>query len=284
MMSTAFPKSAVVFPGCTLAVLVNALAIFDHGSFPYDQWDPETYGELDGSTYTYNGTDGNHAAVTFRRGRLVATLFDHDSDRSPFRCEGAYDVERFLRGLPASHRRLAERCLGYWHAEGPRGEDVPLVTAAFWDGGESLAAAEPWEQVWEHGAHLLRRQLLEDLDEALIEWQHGTGLGPDRIAFARSVFQRKMACPDAVLVLEPEDVAYLMAIAGEGPEEYEEGTMKWFMKAFAALELHGNPFREGCKALDSIGIQLPPSIHAFVVHGNEGGRLTGPDGRNRGHS
>src|SRR5581483_10584386 len=43
----------------------------------------------------------SYAAITFQGNALVGTLFDHDSDRSPFRCEEAYKVERFFQKMPA---------------------------------------------------------------------------------------------------------------------------------------------------------------------------------------
>jgi hypothetical protein len=247
-MEGTFPKSSVLYSGCTLAVLVNALATFEYGASISSQWNDENY--------IYNGGDGNYAFVTFRAGHLVATLFDHDSDRTPFHSEGESDAERFFRGLPADYRPLAEWCLGFIH-EDPQGNEVPMVTAAFWDGGEYLVATEPWEQVWEHGGHLLKCQLMENPEEALPLWHQDFGLSAELIDLARSLFRRKMARPGAAFVLESDEAALLRAVAEEDPEKYKGEPMKWILKTAAQAELNGNPFEEGCKALASIGIHLP---------------------------
>jgi hypothetical protein len=216
------------------------------------------YHRFKNGTYSYNGGDGTYAAITFGEGHLVATLFDHESDRSPFRFDyqGEFEVTRFFQGMPISYSPLAKKCLGFWYRE-HRGKDVPYITTAFWDDGEYLAAAEAWAQVWEHGGHVLEYQLMDDPEEALPRWQQACGLSPELIDLARSLLRRKMARPGVGLILEPDEALLLNAVAEEGPEGYEGEPMKWLLKAAAQMETDGNPFEEGCKALASIGIHLP---------------------------
>jgi hypothetical protein len=230
-------------------MIAEAIALIDYGQLPYCYWSD--------NTYQYDGGDGDYAAVAFEGDCLVATVFDHDSDRSPFRCEGTYEAERFFRGLPTSHRPLADRCLMCWRQE-HEGRSIPLVTAAFWDDGEYLTAAEPWEQVWEHGAHVIRRELIEDLEEALAEWQVNLQLSPEQVAFARSLFQRKMARPNTVIELEPADVQFLIRTAAG--ETGLDLPASHFLRESAPL-LDGvrgeTSFEAGLRSLATIGIHMP---------------------------
>src|SRR5579885_3121142 len=167
------PKKAIVYPGCILSVVVNAIATVEIADYAHlYQWDEDTF--------LHNGGDGCFAAITFRGEHLVGTFFDHESPRSPFRCGDAFDVNVFFRGMPASHQSLAERCLMYWHSE-LGGKYVPDVTAACWDEGEYLATAEPWEDAWSNGVHVIRRQLISDLEVALAEWKVNFMLLPEQI-------------------------------------------------------------------------------------------------------
>jgi hypothetical protein len=106
-MSGDFPKRSPLFGGCVLGALLNTLTYLDHG------------GTIErfflGNRYGYNGGDGNHFALAFDGDAVVGALFDHDSERSPFRCEGAYDAERFFVGVPSSHRSLVEQACCWRH-------------------------------------------------------------------------------------------------------------------------------------------------------------------------
>jgi hypothetical protein len=228
------PKRSVVYPGCLLAAIVDAVGTISYGFHSYHQ--------LEENAYLYDGTDGNYACVVFAGESLVATVCDVHSDRAPGRCEGLFDVGRFFRGMPDSHRPLAERALGSLRTE-KDGELVPLISAAFWDDGEYLAAAEPWDVVWENGGDILERQLMEDQEAALAEWAAGNSLSPEQVQLARSLFQQKMARPDVTIQLTAEDMRVLLAPAENaitrllqtfsGSKGIEAGR-----QAFASLGIH----------------------------------------------
>jgi hypothetical protein len=246
-MKNTFPKTSVVYPGCILATISNAIAIIDYGSFPYRTWDE--------GTYLYDGTDGNLAAITFRDEALVATLFDHESKRSPFGSDlkGNFDTEFFFQGIPAGHRPLADRCLMYCRQQKNEGQVLPAITATFWDAGEYLTAAEPWDLVWNHGANVIENELNEDLDEAFAKWREGTGLTEEGIAFVRLLFQKKMSGPKNSFTLTRQEVDFLKRLALD-PRQDEP--MIKLMKTSAEWPPNKNSFEVGCQVLASIGIYL----------------------------
>jgi hypothetical protein len=66
---------------------------------------------------------------------------------------------------------------------------------------------------------LVQTELIEDLDEALAEWQEGYEMTPEQVAFVRSLFSRKAAQPDATIELSPTDVEMLTTVSKEPSEE-----------------------------------------------------------------
>jgi hypothetical protein len=150
--------------------------------------------------------------------RVVGGFFDAKSERSPYRRPKEYELDFILREMPAEHRALVDAGLAYF--ERVRETDVPCITAAFWDEGEYLAAAEPWEVLMAHGARVVRIELLEDHEEAIKEWSDEYGMSQEQEAFVRRLFKRKMAQPEGTIELSRREAAWLVSTAddpdGEG--------------------------------------------------------------------
>jgi hypothetical protein len=169
--------------------------------------------QWENSNYVVDGGDGRYGAVTFRGSSVVGAFFHAKSDRTPFRSAGEDDPEPLLRGMPVAHRALLEG-LAFGYLGLQVGEKViPCFTAAFWDEGEYLAAAEPWGEVLRNGADLIRIELLEDLEAAFAEWQNGYQMSPEQVAFVRSVFARKWARPEAEIRLTSGEARWLESLA-----------------------------------------------------------------------
>ncbi|HEV3256092.1 MAG TPA: hypothetical protein VG013_04370, partial [Gemmataceae bacterium] len=99
------------------------------------------------------------------------------------------------------------------------GRNIPSVTTAFWDAGEHLTAADPWEVALAHGARLVRIEVMEDIDQALAEWQEDYEMSAEQVAFARSLFNRKLAQPEARIELTEADAEWLKTTSEEPSEE-----------------------------------------------------------------
>jgi hypothetical protein len=220
---------------------MNAIKAAECGMPPFYQWS-------DG-TFLYNGGDGNHAAVAFHNQLVVATLFDHESDRSPFASEGQFSCNEILLGPPVSHTGLLDRCLSYWCTD-MQGKSVPLITAAFWNRGQQLVAGEPWSVMWKHGGWIMSRQLIEDLDEALAEWKADLNLTDDQLALARSLLQRRMDERQGVINLELADLGMLLSALPQDP-------LSELLQAAGGGQ---QAVRAGLDALASLGIRIPESI------------------------
>lgn len=198
------PKRSVVWPGSILGTIVNAIMTAENADFATSQ-------QWDGKNYLLDGWDGRYGAVTFDEDSLVGVFFDAKSDRSPFRCGEDYDLERFFRGMPPSHRSLANLgALKYWH-QWMGNKLIPCVTAVFWDEGEYLTASEPWELVLANGAELIRTQLLEDKQSALEAWRICYGMNSTQVDLAKSLFNRKMAAAKETIELTLTEIQLLEA-------------------------------------------------------------------------
>jgi hypothetical protein len=205
-VSRSFPRKDWLRRGALLGCIVNATMTAESEDYaPSAQWER--------GNYFRDGRDGRYGAVTFRDSSLVGAFYDAKSDRTPFRCEGGYDPAPFLRGMPAAHRALLERvAFGYLQLQVDE-KVIPCFTAAFWDEGEYLAAAEHWDEVLRNGADLIRIEVLEDLEAAYAEWQNEYQMTPEQVAFVRSVFTRKWSRSEAVIELTHGEARWLESLA-----------------------------------------------------------------------
>jgi hypothetical protein len=213
MNTASCPTKIILWRGVILHAIVNATMIAENSDFArFLSWD--------GKNYVLNGADGTYGAITFDGDVVVAVFFDVRSAYSPYRSCKEYDINRFLTGMPARHRRIAEECTLQYNRQNYQGALVPLVTAAFWNEGEYLTAAFPWEEVVKNGAHIIRVELIPDAESALQEWQDAYQMSAAQVSFARSLFERKMIQPNEVIELGQTEVEWLRSTA-EGPEAME---------------------------------------------------------------
>jgi hypothetical protein len=162
--------------------------------------------------YSADNGQGVYGAVIFEGNAMVGIFFDGKSERSPYRCRDAYDSNIVFRGMPASHRNLTgKRLLGYM--EVVKGTSIPCITAAFWDEGEYLSAADPWNVVLAEGARVMQIELKEDINEGLTEWQDEYQMTQKQRAFARSLFNRRMSQPEVRIELTDAEINWLRSTA-----------------------------------------------------------------------
>jgi hypothetical protein len=206
-------KAAAAWPGAILHTIANAVSmIYAPLPLAFCGWRD--------TNYWVNNMGGKTGALLFSFSpspRVVGGFFDAKSERSPYLSPKDYDLDFILRGMPAEHRALLDAGRPYF--ERLEGTDVPCITAAFWDEGEYLAAAEPWEVLLAHGAGLVRVELLEDHDEALKEWSGDFGLTQKQESFVRKLFKRRMAQPEGTIELSPREAAWLVSTSDDPEDE-----------------------------------------------------------------
>jgi hypothetical protein len=211
------PKKTRLWLGAILGSIAHAISVSKYPEISNEQ-------SWDGTNYSVQDSMGSRGTIAFagETGEdIVGVFFDANSSRNPFRSEVVdYSVDRFLMGMPTHLHKLAyEEALQYV-LQDYRGVVMPVITAAFWSKGDRLEASEPWQQVFENGAHLIRIQLME-LSQALSEWQEAYDLSSSQVALAQSLFDRKIATPDRPITLDSRerDILLAEATSDEGIDE-----------------------------------------------------------------
>ena len=217
-MRKPFPKKSAVWRGAILGGIVNATMTAQNSNYDcYQHWSRNDYG--------LNGADGRDGFVCFEggpwtdEGRLVGVFFSAHSSRSPFHAD-SYDLEVFFKGCPAFQRSLAEEVMHPAMEFMEKGNTTACITAAFWDEGDYVTAADPWDQVMENGVDLIDNEIIDDLDLAFTAWEEDYGMSREQIKFARFIFERKMTNPKAVIELTDTETQWLKSTFEDPKEKY----------------------------------------------------------------
>jgi hypothetical protein len=211
-MKTLFPEKVAVWSGAILGGIVNATMTAQSAFYgALAQWIR--------NHYVLKGADGREGVITFAGGHwyseapLVGVFHNVHSDR--FFTEKEQDLERFFNGCPWYQRSLAEQAaLPYLQLEF-EGRLLHRVTAAFWDQGTHLAAADGWEEILANGASLIYDELVGDPEAILARLQTSYDMSIEQVAFARSLFQRKMVRPPALIELTAAEADWLASTSSD---------------------------------------------------------------------
>ncbi len=189
------PRQRQIWPGAILGAIAHAVFTCRCPDLSHEQ-------SWDGANYNVQDSAGSRGTIAFSGDSFVGLFFCETSNRSPFRLGTDHDPAQILVGIPARLQTLArEECFPYL-LQDLNGKKMPVATAAFWGDGmnERVATAEPWDEVFQHGAWLVRRQCL-DTDAALSAWTEDFELEPWEVELVRSLFAQKAASPGERLEL-----------------------------------------------------------------------------------
>lgn len=213
-MTEAPPESERLYPGAILGSTVHAIMNAQYPMLAHEQsWSD--------NTYSVQNSQGARGAVSFSDGHFVGVAFDSESSANPRRGSAPYDVGVFFRGMPATHRPIADQAMRFM-IDDYRGRPTPLITAAFWDRQGRVDAAAPWIEVLRHGARLFRRQLMTP-DEALLQWSEDYEMSSAQLKLARELFRRRIATPKgAVTISQSEWETILKEGDGSGEKASRE--------------------------------------------------------------
>jgi len=205
-MSTEFPTTAVVRPGAILGTIVNSIMVAQLPELEYlRSWD--------GVNYNVNDGEGTFGTITFGKTCLVAAFFDVHSKKSPYRSATAYEISSFFEGMLDDHHKLLEGETLQFLLQNYQGKLVPLVTASFWDDGERLTGALPWDELLANGAEIVAVELMENKDAALSVWEEQYDMSLEQVQLAQALFQRTMTMKQAQTELEDAEFRLLRSMA-----------------------------------------------------------------------
>lgn len=209
------PRASILWSGAILGTIAKSIATAVHAEF-------DSLQSWSGNNYIVQGWDGHYGAVTFagpqgqrfhpKECAVVGAFYSNKSPRCPDVGKNQTAMEGVFCGCPERHRQLAEKgALQYLLFEAHPGG--PCATTAFWNNGDALEAAEPWDAVLKNGAELLGAVLLEDIEQALLNWNQEFHLSEKQLDLARSIYERKMSEPDKDVFLTESEAAFLGALS-----------------------------------------------------------------------
>jgi hypothetical protein len=204
-----FPEKSLLWPGAILGSIAHAIFVCRCPELAHEQ-------SWDGTNYNVQDSAGSRGTIAFSGSKIVGVFFHDGSDRNPLRTKSTYKLDKFFAGLPADLKPLAnEEALPYVLQE-INGATVPIITSAFWADGRTdrITAAEPWASVLEHGAVLVKNQLLSP-DIAITRWAAEYDLKPSQVMLAQALFERKMADPGAPIELNGSERSLLKEMSDD---------------------------------------------------------------------
>lgn len=201
-------KPIDLWRGCVFATIAHAIFVAHHPELANEQF-------WDGLNYNIQDSQGTIGTITFAKTGTVAAFFDSRSRRSPLSSEEEYDIAARLTEMPANLRTLAENESLQYLIQEYQGAYIPIITTVFWSDGGCLAAAEPWEEVFSNGGHLVRSQLYT-INEATDIWRSHYALSTMQVKLLRSLFDQKLSAGEAPVVLSARDKDMLSDQGSEG--------------------------------------------------------------------
>jgi hypothetical protein len=197
--------------GCVLATIAHAIFTVHSPELANEQ-------SWDGVNYSIQDSQGSLGTVTFAKVGTVAAFFDSHSRRSPFSSEEEYDLSARLAEMPADLSALAESEALQYLIQEYHGTDVPVITTVFWSEAGQLVAAEPWQDVFSNGGHLVRTQL-QAIDKAIDVWRAHYALTAAQVELLGTLFARKLSAGEGQIALVNREKKVLLEQGSEGLEQ-----------------------------------------------------------------
>ncbi|HRQ36762.1 MAG TPA: hypothetical protein PLD25_02475 [Chloroflexota bacterium] len=209
-----FPSVQQLRQGAILGTIAHAIWLIQYPDFAHEQ-------SWDGINYSVQDSQGTRGTITFSDNDVIGVFRDENSRRSPLTLDNGYDLSKYFAGIPPRLMKIAEQEALQYVLEEYQGSVIPIVTAAFWSNDKFLAGADSWKDIYTHGAHVLRVQIL-DTETAIKEWQDNYEMSAPKVALMRSLFNQRLKNPKKELVLTGEELIILKGKGSRGIEESRE--------------------------------------------------------------
>lgn len=209
-----FPSTERLRNGAILTTIAHALWVVANPTFAYElSWD--------GKNYNRNNSQGARGTVTFAEEGVVGLFYDLHSERSPYRHNASFDMQKYLAPMPAHLRVIAQQETMWYLVDEYQGNKIPVVTTAFWSIGNVLTAAETWEEVTKHGAHVVR---LETIDEqtAMAELVRNYVFSATQIGAIRSVYLHRINSRNLPLAVKQNEIESFLVNGRAGIDDCME--------------------------------------------------------------
>jgi hypothetical protein len=196
-ISNGFPTRSQLWNGAILVSIAHAIFMTESTELGYEvSWD--------GFNYCRQDSQGTRGTFTFGPDGLIAVIRDDDSPKAPWNSKKPYSLEPFLKNIPQNLYNLAQKEALQYVLDEYNGYEGPVVTAAFWGTGEVMEGAEPWKEIFENGAHLIKFELMEP-ETAFKEIEPDYGFSEAQMRLLKTIYDKRIkAGLEPIYLTEPE--------------------------------------------------------------------------------
>ena len=198
--------------GCILAGIAHAIGVARYPVVANEHsWDEENYSVQDSA--------GSRGTVSFAKGYCVGVFRNEKTRRAHSDFKSALE---YLQNAPEEVIELAKEEALHYVLDFVDDEDEAqsVITTAFWGNADGFYTNDTFDDFLEYGGFLLERQVM-DTESAIREWTDEYEFEECEIALLKRLYERKIAAPDARIILTGEELSMLNSDDTEGIEESE---------------------------------------------------------------
>ncbi len=208
-----------LWEGCMLASIAHAIMVAHY---------PELSNEhsWDGINYSIQDGEGTRGTITFDIEYCIGVFRNENSDRMKI----IHNAKEYFVGATEEIVNLAENEALQYILEKVGDKLIPIITTSFWGDREKIFTVDSTEEIYNNGAFLLERQLL-DLDTSIESWVEYYDMSEQQCDLLRSIFNRKINRKSEDVVLSRYDIQQIGSDNIEGLEQskisFEEIGILW---------------------------------------------------------
>jgi hypothetical protein len=201
--------------GCILACIAHAIGV---ARYP----DVANQHSWNGINYNVEDSSGGRGTVSFANGYCVGVFLNEKTERAYKNFKPALE---HLQDVPEKIVELTEKeTLQYTFSED--------ITTAFWGDAEGLFSNDTFDDFLECGGELLEKQAM-DVESAICEWKDDYEFSEEEILLLKSIYERKIANPDAFITLNEKEIAMI-----GGDENKDELDMEECATSFEEIGIY----------------------------------------------
>lgn len=197
---------------CVLNWLTHALMLTHYPMLSHEH-------SWDGINYSVQNSGGKRGTITFADdGICIAAFRDDNCDRD----FSGVEALQFFNHAPQEVIDIASTETLQYLLNTVNGEDIPVITSAFWTNSYEIFSNSSYYEMLHDGANLLRFQLM-DYDNAIVALKAEYELTEKQLWLITHLYERKISNPDQQIVLTNSEVDMLgTSISVQGMEEAKE--------------------------------------------------------------
>ena len=203
-------KMEQLWQGCILASIAHAIMVAHY---------PELSNEhsWDGINYNIQDSEGARGTITFNSKYCVGAFRNDNSDRIKT-INNVKQARDYFVVAPKEVVNLAENEALKYLLENVDGKAVPIITTAFWGVEENIFTIDSTEDMYNNGAFLLERQLM-DLDSSIESWAEYYDMSLQQRDLLKIIFKKKINEKAGDIILSEDEIQQIGTSDIKGLEE-----------------------------------------------------------------